>query len=43
MENSKEILNETVEKAKNIIRNKFGEDRGKILISLADFIKNRKK
>ena len=43
MENSKEILNETVEKAKNIIRNKFGEERGKILISLADFIKNRKK
>lgn len=43
MENSKKILNETVEKAKNIIRNKFGEDRGKILISLADFIKNRKK
>lgn len=42
MEESKKILNDTVEKAKQIIKNKFGEERGKILISLADFIKNRK-
>jgi len=41
MEESKKILNDTVEKAKEIIKNKFGEEEGKILISLADFIKNR--
>ena len=43
MEESKKILNNTVEKAKQIIKNKFGEETGKILISLADFIKDRKK
>ena len=43
MEESKKILNDTVEKAKEIIKNKFWEDKGKILISLADFIKDRKK
>ena len=43
MEESKKILNDTVEKAKEIIKNKFGEEEGKILISLADFIKNRNK
>ena len=43
MEESKKILNNTVEKAKEIIKNKFGEETGKILISLADFIKDRKK
>ena len=43
MEESKKILNDTVEKAKKIIKNKFGEEKGKILISLADFIKNRNK
>ncbi|ERT41293.1 polyprenyl synthetase family protein [Fusobacterium nucleatum] len=43
MEESKKILNNTVEKAKEIIKNKFGEKTGKILISLADFIKDRKK
>ena len=43
MEESKKILNDTVEKAKEIIKNKFGEEKGKILISLADFIKDRKK
>ena len=43
MEESKKILNDTVEKAKEIIKNKFGEETGKILISLADFIKDRKK
>ena len=42
MEESKKILNDTVEKAKEIIKNKFGEEKGKNLISLADFIKNRK-
>ena len=43
MEESKKILNDTVEKAKEIIKNKFGKEKGKILISLADFIKNRNK
>ena len=43
MEESKKILNDTVEKAKEIIKNKFGEETGKILISLADFIKDRNK
>lgn len=43
MEESKKILNNTVEKAKQIIKNKFGDEKGKILISLADFIKDRKK
>ena len=43
MEESKKILNDTVEKAKEIIKNKFGEEERKILISLADFIKNRNK
>ena len=43
MEESKKILNNTVEKAKKIVKNNFGEEKGKVLISLADFIKNRKK
>ena len=43
MEESKKILNDTVEKAKEIIKNKFGEEKEKNLISLADFIKNRNK
>ena len=43
MEESKKILNDTVEKAKEIIKNKFGDEKGKILISLADFIKDRNK
>ena len=42
MEESKKILNETVERAKKIIHNMFGEEKGKILISLADFIRERK-
>lgn len=43
MEESKKVLNDTVEKAKEIIKNNFGDEKGKILISLADFIKDRKK
>ena len=43
MEESKKILNNTVEKAKEIIKTKFGEEKGNVLISLADFIKNRNK
>ena len=43
MKESKKILNDTVEKAKEIIKNKFGEEKGKVLISLADFIKDRNK
>ena len=43
IEESKKILNNTVEKAKQIIKNKFGDEKGKVLISLADFIKDRNK
>ena len=43
MEESKKILNDTVEKAKEIIKNKFGDEKGKVLISLTDFIKDRNK
>ncbi|WP_338945209.1 polyprenyl synthetase family protein [Fusobacterium canifelinum] len=43
MEESKKILNDTVAKAKKIVKNNFGEEKGKVLISLADFIKDRKK
>ena len=43
MEESKKILNDTVAKAKKIVKNNFGEEKGKVLISLADFIKNRNK
>ena len=43
MEESKKILNNTIEKAKEIIKKNFGDEKGKILISLADFIKNRNK
>ena len=43
MKESKKILNDTVEKAKEIIKNKFGDEKGKIVISLADFIKDRNK
>ena len=43
MEESKKILNDTVEKAKEIIKNKFGDEKGKNLISLTDFIKDRNK
>ena len=43
MEESKKILNDTVKKAKEIIKNKFGDEKGKVLISLADFIKDRNK
>ena len=43
MEESKKILNDTVAKAKKLVKNNFGEEKGKVLISLADFIKDRKK
>ena len=43
IEESKKILNNTIEKAKQIIKNKFGDEKGKVLISLADFIKDRNK
>ena len=43
MEESKKILNDTVAKAKKIVKNNFGEEKGKVLISLADFIKDRNK
>lgn len=41
MEESKKLLEEITEKAKSIIADNFSEERGKILIELADFIKNR--
>ncbi len=41
MAESKKFLDEITEKAKSIIADNFSEERGKILIELADFIKNR--
>ena len=41
MEESKKLLNETLEKAKKIIADNFSEEKGKILIELADFIGKR--
>ena len=41
MEESKKYLDEIVEKAKNIIRENFSCERGKLLIELADFIGKR--
>ncbi len=38
MEESKKLLDETLEKAKKIIADNFSEEKGKILIELADFI-----
>lgn len=43
MEESKKILKETIQKVKKIIIENFGEERGKVLISLADYIENRNK
>ncbi len=42
LEKSKEILEETIFKAKNIIENLFGEE-GKFLIDFAEYIKIRNK
>ena len=41
MEKTKEILDTTVENAKDIIIENFGFEQGKNFILLADFIKNR--
>ena len=41
MEESKKLLDETLEKAKKIIADNFSEEKGKILIELADFIGKR--
>ena len=43
MEESKRLLNETIEEAKTIIKDKFGEERSQILLDLADYIGNRDK
>lgn len=43
MEESKRLLNETIEEAKAIVKNKFGEERSQILLDLADYIGNRDK
>ena len=41
MEESKKLLDETLEKAKKIIADNFSEEKGKVLIELADFIGKR--
>lgn len=41
MEESKKLLDETLEKSKKIIADNFSEEKGKILIELADFIGKR--
>ena len=41
MEESKKLLDETLEKAKKIIADNFSEEKGKIFIELADFIGKR--
>ena len=41
MEESKKLLDETLEKAKKIIADNFSEEKGKILIELEDFIGKR--
>lgn len=41
MEESKKLLDEIVEKAKNIISENFSKERGELLIELADFIGKR--
>lgn len=43
MDESKEILNTTIDKAKNLILDKFGKEKGETLLALADYIQNRKK
>ena len=43
MEKSKSLLEETVEEAKEILIDNFNSDRSKILVELADYIKNRNK
>lgn len=43
IEESKRLLNETIEEAKAIVKNKFGEERSQILLDLADYIGNRDK
>lgn len=43
LEESKKLLHETVENAKDIIIKAFGEDRGKWLLALADYIETRNK
>lgn len=41
MDESKKLLDETLEKAKKIIADNFSEEKGKVLIELADFIGKR--
>lgn len=43
MNESKKILNHNIQRAKKLILDNFGEERGNILIALADYIENRKK
>lgn len=43
MDESKKILNHNIQRAKKLILDNFGEERGNILIALADYIENRKK
>lgn len=43
MEESKRLLKTTIEEAKKIIIDRFGKDKGKIFLDLADYIGNRNK
>lgn len=43
LENSKKLLHETVEEAKNIIIKEFGIEKSNMLIQLAEYIENRNK
>lgn len=43
MAESKKLLSETIEEAKSITRARFGEERSKTLLDLADYIGNRDK
>jgi geranylgeranyl diphosphate synthase type II len=43
MEQSKKMLHETVEQAKDILITKFGEQKAKMLCELANFIEEREK
>jgi len=43
MEKSKSLLEDAIKEAKEILINNFGENRSKVLVELADFIKDRNK
>lgn len=43
MTESKRLLTETIQEAKNIVISRFGEEKSKMLLELADYIGNRNK